>query len=180
MNSKVSGSGLPVGLGGLVRALRELGVDQAKISCKAVVSGQGAYGKSALLSSGFCGTRHILMHSLLATMFSLAGNFEKCRGSCTECISRMWLDSSCTALQDLNHKLLPNELLPCTLELLDKEVGVVNRSNLPCEVVGKGREKLLEDFAKHVLTRAGQELLLGFSLHPLTGRAGVVLLCLDE
>ena len=32
------------------------------------------------------------------------------------------------------------------------QVGVVNRSNLPCEVVGKGREKLLEDFAKHVLS----------------------------
>lgn len=31
------------------------------------------------------------------------------------------------------------------------QVGVVNRSDLPCEVVGKGREKLLEDFAKHVL-----------------------------
>ncbi len=31
------------------------------------------------------------------------------------------------------------------------QVGVVNRSDLTCEVVGKGREKLLEDFAKHVL-----------------------------
>lgn len=32
------------------------------------------------------------------------------------------------------------------------QVGVVNRSHLTCEVVGKGREKLLEDFAEHVLS----------------------------
>ncbi len=38
------------------------------------------------------------------------------------------------------------------------QVGVVNRSNLPCEVVGKGREKLLEDFAKHVLLEFQFEL----------------------
>lgn len=32
------------------------------------------------------------------------------------------------------------------------QVGVVYRSRLPCEVVGKGREKLLEDYVKHVLS----------------------------
>lgn len=39
-----------MGLGGLVRALRELGVDQAKISCKAVVSGQ-VHGMHLLMCS---------------------------------------------------------------------------------------------------------------------------------
>ena len=46
------------------------------------------------------------------------------------------------------------QLLPHILCMLRFEALMLTwcRSDLPCEVVGKGRDKLLEDFAKHVLS----------------------------
>ena len=58
------------------------------------------------------------------------------------------------ALQSLYAQNLKRELPHAGLVQMGscEHVDVVNRSNLTCEVVGKGREKLLEDFVEHVLS----------------------------